>query len=62
MEYISYENFASLDIRCGQIISARINTKAKKPAYVLEVDFGDDIGIKTTSAQITINYTLEQLI
>ena len=55
------ENFANLDIRVGQILSAEVFEEAKKPAYILKIDFGNDIGIKKTSAQIT-NYQLEELI
>ena len=55
------ENFANLDIRVGQILSAEVFEEAKKPAYILKIDFGNDIGIKKTSAQIT-NYDLDELI
>ena len=55
------ENFANLDIRVGQILSAEVFVEAKKPAYILKIDFGQDIGIKKTSAQIT-NYDLDELV
>ena len=55
------ENFVNLDIRVGQILSAEVFVEAKKPAYILKIDFGNDIGIKKTSAQIT-NYALDELI
>ena len=55
------ENFANLDIRVGQILSAEVFEEAKKPAYILKIDFGNDIGIKKTSAQVT-NYQLDELI
>ena len=55
------ENFANLDIRVGQILSAEVFEEAKKPAYILKIDFGNDIGVKKTSAQIT-NYQLNELI
>lgn len=55
------ENFANLDIRVGQILSAEVFEEAKKPAYILKIDFGSDIGIKKTSAQIT-NYQLDELV
>ena len=55
------ENFANLDIRVGQILSAEVFVEAKKPAYILKIDFGQDIGIRKTSAQIT-NYDLDELI
>ena len=55
------ENFANLDIRVGQILSAEVFEEARKPAYILKIDFGNDIGVKKTSAQIT-NYQLDELI
>ena len=55
------ENFANLDIRVGKILSAEVFVEAKKPAYILKINFGNDIGIKKTSAQIT-NYQLDELI
>ena len=55
------ENFANLDIRVGQILSAEVFEEAKKPAYILKIDFGNDIGVKKTSAQITY-YQLDELI
>ena len=51
-----------LDIRVGKIISAKFFEKAKKPAYQLEVDFGDEIGVKKSSAQITEVYKENDLI
>ena len=55
------EKFANLDIRVGEILSAEVFEKAKKPAYILKIDFGKHIGIKKTSAQIT-NYDTSELI
>ena len=55
------ENFANLDIRVGQILSAEVFEEARKPAYILKIDFGNDIGVKKTSAQIT-NYQIDELI
>ena len=53
--------FSKLDIRVGKIIKAEIFEQAIKPAYILTIDFGEDIGLKKTSAQIT-NYELKSLI
>jgi tRNA-binding protein len=61
-ETIGFEDFLKIDIRVGTIISAIVNEKAKKAAYVLEIDFGNKIGLKTSSAQITENYDLEELV
>lgn len=56
-----FEDFMKLDIRVGEIIDALPFEKARKPSYKLWVDFGNEIGLKKTSAQITDNYTLEEL-
>jgi tRNA-binding protein len=58
---ISYDEFEKVDFRSGTITRAEAFPKAKKPAYKVWVDFGADIGIKQTSAQITQHYTLESL-
>ena len=57
-----FSDFLKLDIRVGTIIESKVFDKAKKPAYQLKVNFGDDIGIKKSSAQITEQYTCEDLI
>ncbi|MDD2435685.1 MAG: tRNA-binding protein [Bacilli bacterium] len=56
------DNFMALDIRVGEVKEAVFFEKANKPAYKLLVDFGDEIGIKKSSAQITDCYKIEDLI
>ena len=51
-----------LDIRVGTIVEAKKFDKAKKPAYQLQVDFGEELGIKKSSAQITQQYSAEELV
>ena len=58
----TFDDFMKLDIRVGTIIEAKIFEKAKKPAYQLKVDLGNEVGIKKSSAQITDVYKCEELI
>jgi tRNA-binding protein len=58
----TFDDFMKLDIRVGTIVSAKIFEKARKPAYQLEVDFGEELGVKKSSAQITDHYKPEDLI
>lgn len=58
---ISFDDFLKVEIRTGTVLEARLNEKARKPAYVLTIDFGPE-GIKTSSAQLTQNYQPEDLV
>ena len=59
---ISYEDFARVDVRVGTVVDAQPFPEARRPAIKLWVDFGDAIGVKKTSAQLTIHYTTDVLI
>lgn len=62
METITWDAFARVELRVGRIVAAEVFAQARKPAYVLQVDFGPEIGIKKSSAQITHHYTPASLI
>jgi tRNA-binding protein len=62
MKEITWNDFEKVELRTGRIISAEEFPEARKPAYKLRVDFGGDIGILRSSAQITENYTIENLL
>ena len=59
---IEYHQFLDVDIRAGTVIKAEINTSLKKKSMVLLIDFGNEIGIKKSSAQITTNYNYNDII
>ncbi len=61
-EQITYDIFDKIDIRIGTVISIKKNEKARKPSLIIEVDFGKEIGIKQSSAQITHYYNEENLV
>ena len=61
-EQITYDIFDKVDIRLGTVISVKKNEKARKPSLVVEVDFGKEVGIKQSSAQITHYYNEENLL
>ena len=59
---ITYDQFEKIDIRLGTVLTVKKNEKAKKPSLVVDVDFGKDIGVKKSSAQITHFYNEENLV
>ena len=62
MQEISWDDFEKIELRVGTIIEVKDFPKAKKPAFILKVDFGEELGIKKSSAQITKLYDKESLI
>jgi len=62
MQQIEWDDFIKVEMRVGQIIKAEVFEKARRPAYILHVDFGEEIGVKKSSAQITQLYQPETLI
>ena len=62
METISWQDFENVDLRVGTIVTAEVFAEARLPAYILHVDFGPDIGVLKSSAQITDLYHAEGLV
>lgn len=62
VEQATYAQFAALDIRVGTVVQAQVFEKARVPAYQLVLDFGPELGLKKTSAQLTVNYQPQDLV
>jgi tRNA-binding protein len=59
---ITFDEFLKVDIRVGRIVAAEPFPQARKPAYKLTIDFGPEIGTKRSSAQITVNHKIDELV
>lgn len=62
METISWDDFSKVELRVGRILSAAPFPEARKPAYILQVDFGNELGVRKSSAQITHLYRPDELV
>ncbi|MDR1489654.1 MAG: tRNA-binding protein [Desulfovibrio sp.] len=62
MDTVTFSDFVKLDIRAGVVLSAELNQKARKPAYILQIDFGPEIGVKHSSGQFVDCYTAEGMV
>jgi len=62
MDEISWLEFEKVELRVGRVVAAEVFAEARKPAYVLRVDFGEEIGVRKSSARITELYSPEELV
>ncbi len=62
MTDLHYDDFLKVDVRCGKIVAVHPFPEARKPAFKLEIDFGFPLGVKKSSAQITVHYNPEKLL
>ena len=62
MSEISWQDFEKVELRAGTILEAKAFPQARKPAYILTIDFGEELGIRKSSAQVTDLYSLEELV
>ena len=62
MNEVSFDDFLQVELRVGKVVSAEVFPEARKPAYILHVDFGDELGVRKSSAQITDLYSADELV
>ena len=62
MDTISFDDFLKVELRVGRIVGAEVFAQARKPAYVLQVDFGPGLGVRKSSAQVTALYSADELV
>ena len=62
MDTIGWDDCLNVELRVGRVLSAEPFAQARKPAYILHVDFGPELGVRKSSAQITVHYTPEELV
>ena len=62
MDTIGWDDFLKVELRVGRVLSAEVFAQARKPAYILQVDFGPELGVLKSSAQVTVHYRPEELV